>query len=95
VLAIDPPPHESQNSDPMPTAEASTTLVVTVPEAGMLLGIGSSLAWKLAAEGVIPTLKLARRVVVPRRAIDLLLEAALEGWSPAEAARRLARARPV
>ncbi len=48
--------------------------VVSIPEAGRMLGIGRSLAYKMAKEGTIPTLALgARRIVVPLAALEKML----------------------
>jgi len=47
--------------------------VLTVPEAGAVLGIGRTLAYALARQGRLPTLRLGGRLVVPQaRLVDLL-----------------------
>lgn len=51
-------------------------LTLTVEEAAGLLGISRALAYELVGRGELPGLRLGRRVVVPRRAIDALLDAA-------------------
>ena len=38
---------------------------ITVPEAGRVLSIGRDAAYRAAATGQIPTLRLGRRLVVP------------------------------
>ena len=48
-------------------------LVWTVEETGRLLGISRAHAYELVARGELPHLRLGRRVVVPKRAIDALL----------------------
>lgn len=48
-------------------------LTVTIPEAAKLLGISRNLAYLAAARGEIPTLKVGRRVLVPRAALEQLL----------------------
>jgi excisionase family DNA binding protein len=48
-------------------------LTLTVDEAAQVLGISRALAYELIARGEIPSLRLGRRIVVPRRALDLLL----------------------
>ena len=40
-------------------------LTVPVPEAGVILGVGRNTAYNMAREGVIPTIRLGRRLVVP------------------------------
>lgn len=60
-----------------PTGER---LVLTVAEAGQLLGISRAFAYELAARGELPVLRLGRRLLVPRRA---LLELVGSGPEPA------------
>lgn len=49
-------------------------LVISVEQAGRLLGCGRSLAYKLARKGQLPTLRLGRKLVVPIPALQKLLE---------------------
>jgi excisionase family DNA binding protein len=49
-------------------------LVLSVTEAAGLLGISRGLAYELVARGELPSLRLGRRIVVPRRALEALLE---------------------
>lgn len=49
-----------------------TPLLVAVPDAARLLGIGATLAWDLVRSGDIPSVKLGRRVLVPRVALERL-----------------------
>ncbi len=51
----------------------SESLVWTVEEAGRLLGISRAHAYELVARGELPHLRLGRRVVIPKHAIDQLL----------------------
>lgn len=51
----------------------SETLTMSVPEAGKLLGIGTSTAFRLAKDGTIPTLRLGRKIRVPKTALDKML----------------------
>jgi excisionase family DNA binding protein len=48
-------------------------LVVTVPEAARLLGISRTHAYELVARGDLAAIRLGRRIVVPKRAIESLL----------------------
>lgn len=57
----------------------SERLALSVEEAGALLGISRDLAYDLVARGELPSVRLGRRLVVPRRALE-------------EALRRLAEA---
>ena len=49
------------------------SLTVSVTEAAQLLGVGRTLAYDLVARGVLPSVRLGRRVVIPRLALDELL----------------------
>jgi excisionase family DNA binding protein len=48
-------------------------LTLTVEEAARLLGISRAFAYDLVRRGDIPSLRLGRRIVIPRRGIDGLL----------------------
>lgn len=52
---------------PVPTIER---LALSVEEAGALLGISRDLAYDLVARRELPSVRLGRRVVVPRRALE-------------------------
>jgi len=49
-------------------------LTITVEEAAKKLGISRALAYEMARTGKLPTLRFGRRLVVPQRAIERLLE---------------------
>jgi len=52
-------------------------LTVTVEEAGRLLGISRGLAYEMARTGQLQTIRCgAKRLLVPRRALERLLEGA-------------------
>ena len=60
-----------------PVARASSDrLTLTVAEAAELLGISRGLAYELVGRGELPALRLGRRLVVPRKALEALVEAA-------------------
>lgn len=48
-------------------------LTLTVPEAARMLGIGRGLAYQMAKEGKLPTIRFGRRLLVPRRSLEQLL----------------------
>ncbi len=52
------------------------TLVRTVSEAATLLGISRALAYRLVRKGELRHIRLGRRVVVPYRAIQEMLDGA-------------------
>jgi excisionase family DNA binding protein len=49
-------------------------LTVSVEEAAEILGISRALAYSLVARQELPSLKLGRRVLVPRSALHRMLE---------------------
>jgi len=55
---------------------AGKRLVLTVVEAADRLGISSDLAYDLVARGEFPSLRLGRRIVIPRIAFQELIESA-------------------
>jgi excisionase family DNA binding protein len=50
-----------------------TRLTLTVEQAAVVLGISRGLAYELAARGELPCLRLGRRIVVPRHALEAFL----------------------
>jgi excisionase family DNA binding protein len=49
-------------------------LTMTVKEAAAALGISRGLAYQAARDGSIPTIRIGKRLLVPRRAFEKLLE---------------------
>lgn len=49
-------------------------LTVTVEEAGRMLGISRGLAYLMAREKRLPTIRFGKRLVVPKWAIERLLQ---------------------
>ncbi len=49
-------------------------LTLAVEQAGKLLGISRAHAYDLARTGEIPSVKLGKRVVVPRRALERFID---------------------
>ena len=45
----------------------------TVREAGQILGLGQWAAYQAAATGALPTIRIGRRLIVPRQALERLL----------------------
>jgi len=52
-------------------------LTLSVEEAAKLLGIGRNLCYERVKTGEIPVIRIGRRLLVPRKALDKLLE---EPW---------------
>lgn len=59
--------------DTNPNPEPAEPLVMSIEEAGHLLGLKRTAAYDRAREGAIPTLRLGRRLVVPRPALMRML----------------------
>ncbi len=51
----------------------SLELVYSVPKMSRLLGVSDAHGYKLVREGIVPSLRLKGRVVVPKAALDKLL----------------------
>jgi excisionase family DNA binding protein len=49
-------------------------LTLTVEEAGQMLGVSRSYAYELVRQGALPCMRLGRRIVVPVRALDALID---------------------
>ncbi len=49
---------------------------ISVPEAGVVLGLSRNAAYAAAARGEIPVLRIGSRLLVPMAALDRLLETA-------------------
>ena len=60
----------ASSQEPSP---APRRLTCSIGEAAVLLGIGRASAYEAARTGQIPTIKLGRRLVVPRAALERLL----------------------
>jgi excisionase family DNA binding protein len=60
------------------THRAAPALLLSVAEAARLLDIGATRAWRLVQSGEIPTVRLGKRVLVPRSAVERIVSGALE-----------------
>lgn len=56
--------------------EAPKRRTYTVMEAGEILGLSRESAYKAAKAGDLPTIKIGKRVLVPRVALERMLEGA-------------------
>ncbi len=56
------------------TASSTERLTLSVDETARLLGISRSFAYELCARHELPSVRLGRRLVVPRRALLRLIE---------------------
>jgi excisionase family DNA binding protein len=53
---------------------APRRLTLTVEEAGQLLGVSRSYAYELVRQRALPCMRLGRRIVIPVRALEALLD---------------------
>ena len=58
-------------------------LTLTVEEAAEMLGISRAFAYALVKRDELPSVRLGRRVVVPRDALERLLRVGDDGHPPA------------
>jgi excisionase family DNA binding protein len=65
---------ETETDPEAARAERATRLALSVEETAALLGISKWLAYELVAQGKLPALRLGRRLVVPRVALERMLE---------------------
>lgn len=49
-------------------------LCVTVPEAAAMLGISRNFAYELVKQGKLPVVRFGKRVLIPRAALEKMLE---------------------
>lgn len=59
-------------------AQLAAAAVLTIAEAAKLLRIGRNSMYEAARRGQIPTVRIGRRLLVPRIALDRMLESAGE-----------------
>ncbi len=57
----------------MAKKEEEESLVLNVPAAGRMLNLSRSTMYSLCAQGVIPTVRLGKRLLVPRAALMKML----------------------
>lgn len=55
-------------------ANDSEKLTISVSTAGQLLGISRNSAYQAVHNGQIPTIKIGKRLLVPKRALEKMLE---------------------
>ena len=51
-------------------------LTMDIAEAAKLLGISRNLAYELAKTGTLPVVRLGKRLLVPKKALQTMLESA-------------------
>jgi excisionase family DNA binding protein len=73
---MDPMPRLGLTGQKSPSAER---VVYTVPEAGRLLGLSRNGSYEAAKRGEIPTIRIGRRLLVPKIPFHRMLDAAGTG----------------
>ena len=68
-VAAPPPPR-------LLSAQWDSRSTFSVPEAAEILGLSPFSAWAAVKAGYIPTIRIGRRVIVPRHALERLLSGA-------------------
>jgi excisionase family DNA binding protein len=72
-------PVRRSGSAPAAVAPVEQRLVFTVEEAAQLLGIRRSFAYEAVRRGDVPSMRIGRRILVPKAALLRILDGALEG----------------
>lgn len=70
-------------------------LVLSVAEAAEALGLSDDLVYDLTERGELPCLRFGRRKLIPRQAVELVIQQALEHFNPAVVVDRLVHAERV
>jgi len=65
-------------------AKSIERLTLTVEEAAQLLGISRGLAYEMARCGKLPVVRLGRRLLVSRGALERMLDQPGDGGNPRE-----------
>ncbi len=60
----------------MTDKDVPESLVYNVPTAGKLLNLSRATAYSLATQGVIPTVRFGKRILVPKAALEKMLSEA-------------------
>ncbi len=64
--------------EPRPNKQDNTPLTLSVSETAKLLGVSRDLVYDLVARRELPALRLGRRIVLPRKAIEELVKGAAD-----------------
>jgi excisionase family DNA binding protein len=69
-------------------ATVDESLVVSVPEAAVLLGVSEGLIYQLLDKGLLPELpRWSRRRLIPRRAVEVVIERTMADYNPEDVLR--------
>jgi len=53
--------------------DTTERLTLTVDEAAAILGIGRGTAYEAVRTGQIPSIRISKRILIPRRSLELML----------------------
>jgi excisionase family DNA binding protein len=67
-------PSDETSHTPVESPPSGQRLGLSVDEAASLLGVSRDLVYDLIARGELPSVRLGRRIVVPRRALEATLD---------------------
>ena len=67
-------------------SKAPNCQTLTVEAAGEIMGIGRNQAYEAAHRGDLPSIKIGKRILVPKALLDKLLEGTLPASAGAKAA---------
>src|SRR5262249_45213920 len=81
------PPTRARKETPMPPNHPTARTFYTVREAAAELRVNKNTLYRAIHDGAFPAVKIRSRFVVPVKAIDQLLERALETGQPVDPAR--------
>ena len=70
-------------------AAVTERLVLSISEAAELLDLSDDLVYHLVARGELPCLRFGRRKVIPRVAVEKVIELAMDHFDPAFVVHRL------
>lgn len=54
--------------------DETSRLCITVPEAASMMGICRNFAYELVREGKLPSIRLGKRILIPRIALEEMLK---------------------
>ena len=54
--------------------EPEVRLCITVPEAAAMLGVSRNFGYELVRQGQLPVIRLGKRLLIPRAALEKMLE---------------------
>lgn len=69
-----------------PVGRSDDRLMWNVPEVARKLGIGRNEAYRLVRAGILPSIRLGKRILVPRYALERWLEEQARGGHGGDAA---------